>query len=65
MIITRQKAWKAWDPSQMTTHLWLDAKNGTYVTSYQNDDYYTLDLIYFFHGSWGFVEMDSVRIPGY
>jgi hypothetical protein len=35
------------------------------VSSYLNDNkYYTLDLIDFFRGSWGFVALDTVRIPG-
>ena len=35
------------------------------VSAYRNDGkYYTLDLIDFYAGGWGFVALDSVRIPG-
>lgn len=32
MIVARQKAWTAWDPTQMTTLAWYDATGGTYIT---------------------------------
>jgi len=32
MIVAKRKAWKAWDPTQMTTLAWYDATDGTYIT---------------------------------